>query len=435
MKKALVITYGCRQNLSDSEKIKGVLQNMNYEFCENPEDADLILFNTCAVRAGAEDRVYGNIGALKKLKLQNPGLIIAVCGCMTSQRRVAAKIKKSFPHVNLIFGTNSVHLLPQMLNNAENTHIFHEREDDDVYENIPSLRENKIVANLPIMFGCNNFCSYCVVPYVRGRERSRKTEDIINEARILAARGYKELQLLGQNVNSYSGDLNFPQLLSKLAKINGIERIRFISSHPKDFSPELISVMADNKKICKQLHLPFQSGSDRILKKMNRTYTRAHYVGLIESVRRAIPDIAISSDVIVGFPNEEQSDFEDTLSLINKLRLDMLFTFIYSKREGTPAAKMEPILSMEQTKSNFLRLTQAQAKISAEINGKLVGTVQDVLAEGYSKNNKDVYCGRTDGGKIVNFTSHENINFGDVLPIKIQNATAWALGGCYAERY
>ncbi|GHV16223.1 tRNA-2-methylthio-N(6)-dimethylallyladenosine synthase [Clostridia bacterium] len=430
-KKALIITYGCRQNTSDSEKIKGVLQSIGYEFCDKQIDSDLIIFNTCAVREGAEDRVYGNIGALKALKLKKPDLVIAICGCMAARSEVADKIKRSFSHVNLVFGTNAIHKLPQMLAQSESGRVFAKEEDEEIYENLSTIHDSKVIANVPIMYGCNNFCTYCIVPYVRGRERSRNAEDIINEVRNLAKNGFKEILLLGQNVNSYSSTIDFPELLLALSEIDGIARIRFLSSHPKDFSPKLITAMSRSSKICKQLHLPFQSGSDKVLEAMNRKYTRAHYIELINMARQAMPNIVISTDTIVGFPSETQADFEETLSLVQELRLDMLFTFIYSKRSGTPAADIPQILSNSQIKENFSRLLKAQEVISIAINKNLISSTQAVLVEGISKNSTSAYTGRTDGGKIVNFTSDNPVNEGDILPIEIINSTPWALGGIY----
>jgi tRNA-2-methylthio-N6-dimethylallyladenosine synthase len=430
MKKAMIITYGCKQNESDSEKIKGVLQSIGYELCEEQADADLIIFNTCAVREGAEDRVYGNVGALKSLKTRKPGLIIGVCGCMAARPEVADKFKHSFPHVNLVFGTNAIHNLPQMLEQASVRRVFATSEDEEIHELSEMVRDSKVTANVPIMYGCDNFCTYCIVPHVRGRERSRKAEDIVTEVKVLAEDGYKEILLLGQNVNSYNdGDIGFPELLEKLCEIDGIRRIRFISSHPKDFSPELIRVMASNQKICKQLHLPFQSGSDKILADMNRNYTCAVYIESINAAREAMPGLVVSSDVIVGFPTEEQENFEDTLRLIEELRPDMLFMFIYSKRSGTPAAEMEQVMPEEQVKANFNRLLEMQKKIAGEINDGLVGKTYEVLATGMSKTDKNVYTGHTDGGKIVNFISENVVSEGEFIQVKITSATPWALGG------
>ena len=430
MKRAMIITYGCKQNESDSEKMKGVLRGMGYEICEKQVDADLIIFNTCAVREGAEDRVYGNVGALKPLKIRKPELIIGVGGCMSARPEVAERLKKSFSHVSLVFGTNAVHDLPRLVAEAERGRVFVGNENEEIHELVGAVRESKVIANVPIMYGCDNFCTYCIVPHVRGRERSRKVADIIEEVRGLAAEGYKEVLLLGQNVNSYKdGGIGFPALLEEICKIDGIRRIRFTSSHPKDFSSELIRVMAENEKICKQLHLPFQSGSDKILSDMNRGYTRQQYIDSINAARAAMPKLVVSSDVIVGFPSETQEDFEDTLSLISELRLDHLFTFIYSKRSGTAAAEMESVLDEEQVKANFQRLLKEQERIGGEINGKLIGEVFEVLVEGMSKTDKSVYTGHTNGGKLVNFTSSEAINEGEMVQVRITDSTPWTLKG------
>ena len=364
MKKAYVRTYGCRQNHSDSEKIVAALELQGYAIVGEVELADLIIFNTCAVRKGAEERVYGNIGALKPLKKQKPHIKIAVCGCMAMRAEVQERLRKSYPYINLVFGTNDIHNLSENLEKAEKKRIFLQNNDENVHE-LQSRHEHKVIANVPIMYGCNNFCSYCIVPLTRGRERSRQASAIIDEIRGLAVKGYKEVLLLGQNVNSYHSppslrggtqsvptkqSSDFPDLLLRISQIDGIKRIRFISSHPKDFSDMLLDVMADSDNICKQLHLPFQAGSNKVLADMNRKYTREHYIGLIEKARAKIPNLTITSDVIVGFPTETQDDFEDTYRLVEDLRFDGLFTFVYSKRSGTSAAEMAFVLSKEQIK-------------------------------------------------------------------------------------
>ncbi|MCL2739852.1 MAG: tRNA (N6-isopentenyl adenosine(37)-C2)-methylthiotransferase MiaB [Oscillospiraceae bacterium] len=459
MKKACVITYGCRQNISDSEKIEAALEQQGYSIIEETAEADLVIFNTCAVREGAEERVYGNIGALKALKKTQPGMKIAVCGCMAARSEVQEKIKKSFPYVNLVFGTNDIHNLQELLEKAEKKRTFKANDNEQVHELESRRQKGGVIANVPIMYGCNNFCSYCIVPHVRGRERSRAAADILNEIRNLAEEGYKEVLLLGQNVNSYKETtpspsapplrrmgIDFPELLCKVAEVDGIERIRFISSHPKDFSDKLIEVMASNNKICKQLHLPFQAGSNKVLADMNRGYTREHYISLIEKARAAMPNLAITSDVIVGFPTETQEDFEQSLELIKFLKLDSLFSFIYSKRSGTPAAEMDFALSQEQIKANFERLLAVQEKIASEINAKLLGTYQEVLVEGKSKNNENMWQGRTDGGKIVNFAAGDFVGDdgncpakqradchpplqGSIVQVYIESTSPWALSG------
>jgi tRNA-2-methylthio-N6-dimethylallyladenosine synthase len=430
-KYAYIITYGCKQNESDSERIKGILKNEGYDFCNSADEADLILFNTCAVRENAEKRVFGNIGVLKAQKMSNPDLLIGVCGCMVQQPHIAERIKKRFEHIDFVFGTHAIPRLPQILHSAISQRVFDIDAKEAIHEDIPVVRDSVIIANVPIMYGCNNFCTYCVVPYVRGRERSREEKDILAEIEGLAAQGCKEVLLLGQNVNSYGKDNNqssFPNLLKKINKTEGIERIRFISSHPKDFSDELIDVMAKSEHICKQLHLPFQSGSDNVLKAMNRRYTSEQYLKIIEKARSLMPDLTITSDVIVGFPTETQEDFEKTLELINKVQFDSLFTFIYSPRVGTKAAEMQSVLSDEQIKENFETLLKLQQDISYRKNQKLKGTMQKVLVEGESKTNPDYLTGRTDGGKVVNFTGDKSL-VGKVIDAKITSVATWSLGG------
>ncbi len=430
-KKALVITYGCRQNENDSEKIRGMLAEEGYSFCEAYDDADLVIFNTCAVRENAEQRVYGNVGALKAYKERKPGMLIGICGCMVQQEGEAEQIKKRFRHVDFVFGTHAIARLPQILHEAENNRVFDTEETVGIYEDIPIKRDSVLVANIPISYGCNNFCSYCVVPYVRGRERSRLPRDILKEAKALASQGCKEVLLLGQNVNSYGNDngvMSFPQLLRQVNEIEGIERIRFISSHPKDLSDELIDAMAECEHVCAQLHLPFQSGSDRVLKEMNRKYTSADYLKIIEKVKAKIPNVALTSDVIVGFPTETQEDFEDTIRLINTVGFDTLFTFIYSPRRGTPAAKMIPVLSQEQIKANFERLVDVQNGWSLKKNKELENKVVRILVEGASKNNPDTLSGRTEGNKIINFKGDKSL-IGEFVNVKVTKVLTWSLEG------
>lgn len=426
-KKAHVITYGCQQNENDSERIRGILLDMGYTTIDTNDDADLIIFNTCAVRDNAEQRVYGNIGALRNLKDKKPHMLIGVCGCMTQQQHVADYIKKRFSHVDFVFGTHAIYKLPQILYSAAEQRVFDLEEMEGIVENLPHNRESSVVATVSVMYGCNNFCTYCIVPYVRGRERSRKPEDIIKEVEGLAAQGYKEVTLLGQNVNSYS-ELPFSQLLNMVSEVSGIERIRFISSHPKDITNELIDTIAENPKVCKSLHLPFQAGSSKVLADMNRRYTKERYLEIIKSLKEKVPNIALTSDVIVGFPTETNEDFEHTLDVVRQVEFDMLFTFIYSKRKGTPAEKMEFALPAEEIKKNFDRLVSLQTEISARKNKALEGTVQKVLVEGYSKNNKEFLTGRTDGGKIVNFPEDKSL-IGDIVGVKITNSAPWWLAG------
>jgi len=428
--KAKIITYGCRQNVSDSEKIAFVLENIGYTITDEENDADLVLFNTCAIRDNAEDKVYGNIGLLKRVKSERPDMLIGICGCMAKQAHVAEKIKKSYPYVDMVFGTNSIHLLPEIIHSAHVQRIFKtENEDDLIHEELVSKRTSVLISNVPIMYGCNNFCTYCIVPYVRGRERSRKTTDIVKELKGLAAQGCKEILLLGQNVNSYrDDDTDFCDLLEKSCEIAGIERVRFMSSHPKDFSDKLIETIARNPKICRQIHLPFQSGSDNVLRAMNRSYTKAKYIDTISKLRKAVPDIALTSDIIVGFPTENQADFEETLQLVRDVEFDMLFTFIYSARKGTKAEEMPRVLSESEIKRNFQRLLDVQEEISYKKNQPMLSRTFDVLVEGISKNNENVLTGRTEAGKIVNFNGTADL-IGKIITVEIKAIHSWHLEG------
>ncbi len=431
---AFVETYGCAQNENDSEHIKGMLFDMGYDFCQSAEEADLVIFNTCAVRENAELRVFGNLGALKHAKRKKPSMIIGVCGCMVQQEHIAEQIRKKYKHVDMVFGTHVVYKFPQILSQAlaENRIIDIEDSEGRIFEGVTSKREAPPLAKIPIMYGCNNFCTYCIVPYVRGRERSRSAENILAEVRDVAALGYKEVMLLGQNVNSYGNDLSkglsFAQLLEQVAKIQGIERIRFMTSHPKDISQELIEVMAREKKICKQLHLPVQCGSDRILKKMNRSYTRDKYLDIVRRVKAKMPEIVLTTDIIVGFPGETNEDFEETMSILKEVEYDMIFSFIYSKRKGTPAAEMEDCLSPEEKHRNFERMVAFQNEISKRKNDAYFGRTEKVLVEGHSKTNPEFLCGRTEGGKIVNFRGDAALT-GEMVDVKITEVKTWSLIG------
>ena len=432
--KAFVETYGCAQNENDSERISGMLFDMGYGFCEDAKDADLIIYNTCAVRENAELRVFGNLGALKHLKAKKPELIIGVCGCMVQQEHIAEQIKKKYKHVDMVFGTHALWRLPELLaETMENGRAFDvHTSDGEIFEGITTKREKSPLAKIPIMYGCNNFCTYCIVPYVRGRERSRTVDSVLKEVREVAALGYKEVMLLGQNVNSYGNDLSdgisFAKLLEEVCTVDGIERIRFMTSHPKDISDELICVMARNDKICKQLHLPVQCGSDRILKKMNRSYTRDKYLDIVRKVRQAMPDIVLTTDIIVGFPGETNEDFEETMSILREVEYDMIFSFIYSKRKGTPAAEMEDCLSAEEKHQNFERMVAFQNEISKRKNDAYLGRCEKVLVEGLSKTNPKFLSGRTDGGKIVNFRGEEGMT-GEIVNVRITEIKTWSLIG------
>lgn len=427
-KTAYVITYGCIQNENDSERIRGMLLEMGYTLTNDNKNADIIIFNTCAVRDNAEQRVYGNIGALKIVKENNPQMLIGVCGCMSQQQHVASYIKKRFPYVDFVFGTNALERFPQIIYSAQSRRVFDVEESDGlIVENLPHNRQSAVVATVSIMYGCNNFCSYCVVPYVRGRERSREPHDIIREVEGLAAQGCREITLLGQNVNSYS-KLDFADLLDLVSEVDGIERIRFVSSHPKDITDKLIDTMEKNPKVCKQLHLPFQAGSNKVLSDMNRKYSKEQYLDIIKMAKEKIPHIALTSDIIVGFPTETNEDFNHTIDIVSQVEFDMLFTFLYSRRKGTPAESISPVLTKLQIKDNFDRLIKVQNAISRKKNKELEGTVQSVLVEGISKNNENALTGRTDGAKIVNFIGDKSL-IGEFVDVKIIKASTWSLLG------
>ncbi len=385
---AFVRTFGCQQNVSDSEHIKGMLEEMGFGFTEEAGEADFILFNTCAVREHAEDRVFGNVGALKAYKRRRPHLLIAVCGCMVQQPHNSARLREHYPFVGLVFGTHVLHRLPELMASAlASRKPIHETPDCDgvLVEGIPVHRDGDFKAWLPIMYGCNNFCTYCIVPYVRGRERSRDPEAILQEARELVAAGYKEITLLGQNVNSYgkgeAHGVDFPELLRRINAIEGDFLIRFMTSHPKDASPRLFDTIAACEKVSRHFHLPFQSGSNRVLKDMHRGYTREQYLDLVRYARKVIPDIAFTSDVIVGFPGETREDFEQTVSLIREVEFVSLFTFIFSPRKGTPAAAMDDPISAEEKTAWFTEMNRVQEDIAAERLARMVGTQRRALIE------------------------------------------------------
>lgn len=385
--KAHIVTFGCQQNVSDSERIKGMLTLCGYTLTEDISKADFILFNTCAVRGHAEDRVYGNVGAVKKYKKANTNLILAVCGCMAQQQSVADKFKKSYPYVDMVFGTQQHHRLPEFIyRRMIGKRVFELTLDNaDIVENIPICRDQTLKGWLPIMYGCDNFCTYCIVPYVRGRERSREPDEILREAKAMIDSGFKEIMLLGQNVNSYGKglkcDINFAKLLRQINDIPGDFRIRFMTSHPKDCTIELLDAIRDCKKVERHIHLPFQSGSSKILKQMNRRYDRESYLSLIKAARERIPDVEFTSDIIVGFPGESYEDFCETLSLIKQVKFTSLFTFIFSPRDGTPAAAMPDPISREEKGKWFDELLKVQDEISKELNGSLVGKEMRILCE------------------------------------------------------
>ncbi len=428
-------TWGCQMNEEDSEKLSGMLKNIGYVKAETKENADVIIFNTCAVRENAELKVYGNIGALKKLKEAKPDLIIAICGCMMQQKGMADNIIKKYPFVDIIFGTHNSYKFPEYLNRAKQegkSVIEVVDKEEGIVEGIPVDRKSDIKAFVTITYGCNNFCTYCIVPYVRGRERSRQPEEIIKEIKSLVAVGYKEVTLLGQNVNSYGKDLdkdiNFAKLLRMVNDIEGLERIRFMSSHPKDLSMEVIYAIRDCEKVCNQIHLPVQSGSTNILRKMNRSYTREQYLELVRNIKREIPNVALTTDIIVGFPGETEEDFLDTLNLVKEVEYDSAFTFIYSRRKYTPADKMEDQIDDAIKHDRFNRLVQVVNEISAKKNMEYQDKVVKVLVEGKSKNDETKLSGRTETGKLVNFTGNED-SIGKIIEVKITQALTFSLNG------
>ncbi|MBE7041104.1 MAG: tRNA (N6-isopentenyl adenosine(37)-C2)-methylthiotransferase MiaB [Ruminococcaceae bacterium] len=434
--KALVITYGCQQNENDSERIRGMLKQMGYDFTEEKEEADLILYNTCAVREGAEQRVLGNVGALVHEKRRRPNLLIGICGCMMQQEHMAKTIKQKYKHVSFVFGTHTLHKFPQILwtaLNEEKTVISVEDSEGVIAEDVPVYREGSPKAWVSVMYGCNNFCTYCIVPYVRGRERSRQPENVLAEVRELVQKGVTEITLLGQNVNAYGKDLpediDFADLLSQINQVEGLKRIRFMTSHPKDMSQKLIDTMAACHKVMPQLHLPFQAGSDRILKEMNRRYTQTQYLDLVARVKKAMPGISMTTDIIVGFPNETKEDFEETIKVLEAVRFDSVFSFIYSKRQGTPAAIMEDSISNEEKHANFDRLLEVQNRISREINDSCFGKTFELLVEGESKTDENMLTGRTPEGKIVNFPKEDGISVGDYIHVTVTKTNTWSLLG------
>ncbi len=431
---AFVRTYGCQQNVADSEHIKGMLAQSGFDFVDEPDNADFILFNTCAVREHAEDRVFGNVGALKNLKRKYPHTLIALCGCMMEQEHVADKIYKSFPFVGLVFGTHALHRFPELMYSAllNGKRVFERGNDDQkVYEGIPVRRDGTFKGWLPIMYGCNNFCTYCVVPHVRGRERSRDSKIIVSEAQQMIQSGYKDITLLGQNVNSYGKtldeDTNFASLLSRIDSIDGDYWLRFMTSHPRDCSKELIDTIASGKHISKHLHLPFQSGSDRILKAMNRHYDRKKYLETINYAKEKIDGLSLTSDIIVGFPGETYEDFKETLSLIKEVEFTSLFTFIFSPRKGTPAEKMDDPVPYEEKSKWFRELLDVQEEIAARRCASMVSNVERVLVEREAGENGELEA-RTSGNIVVRIKAPKDL-IGTFQNVKITNARNWILDG------
>lgn len=435
MKKYLISTFGCQMNEHDSEKIAWILEGMGYISTDDREEADIIIFNTCAVRKSAEDRVFGQLGELKELKRRKPNIILGLCGCMMQREDIRTYFLSKHKHIDLVFGTNNIHKLPQLLQrHMETGEVIIDIIEDtrEIEESIHANRKYSYKSFVNIMYGCNNFCTYCIVPYTRGREKSREPEDIINEIMELASNGTKEVTLLGQNVNSYGNTLEyeytFTDLLRDINKIDGIERIRFMTSHPKDLSEELIKAYGQLDKLCPHLHLPVQSGSNSILKSMNRKYTREDYLAQIKKVRDINPNIAITTDIIVGFPGETDEDFNDTLGLVKEVGYDSAFTFLYSIREGTIAAKMEDQVPEEIKHKRFQQLLDTLHPIGLELNEKLLGTVQDVLVEEISKNDSTVLSGRASNSKLVHFKGSEDL-IGKIVKIKINSVKTFTLEG------
>lgn len=433
--KAIVRTFGCQQNEADSERLAGMAEAMGYEITDDEHEADLILVNTCAIREHAELKALSITGQFKHLKAANPNLIIAICGCMVTQEHRLSDIKNRYPYVDFLFGTGEIHRFPEFLFKALSEHkrfFTVEETEGTLAEGLPIRRASRFKAWVSIMYGCNNYCTYCVVPYVRGRERSRKKEDVLEEIKTLVDSGYKEITLLGQNVNSYGKDLgynyDFADLLRDICKIPGDFTVRFMTSHPKDATHKLIDTIAENPKIARHFHLPLQSGSTKILTAMNRRYTKEAYLELVRYMKEQIPDIALTTDIIVGFPGESEEDFEETLDVLRKVRYDNIYSFIFSPRRGTPAEKMDVQIPYEVASERFERMLALQHAISNEINTALVGTVKRVLVEGKSKTDESMYTGRCESGRLVHFAADNDLT-GENVNIKIERADTFALFG------
>ena len=437
--KYLILTMGCQLNENDSEKLCGMMEDMGYSKTDDLQEADLVVFNTCCVRENAEDRLFGKLGEVKKVK-EKRGTIIAIGGCMMQEKHIVEKLKQSYPFFDIVFGTHTLHKFPEDIYNKiiDNKRIEDILDiDGEIIEGLPIKRNDNIKASVTIMNGCNNFCTYCIVPYVRGRERSRNPEDILNEVRELAKQGYKEITLLGQNVNSYlrsgkkdfeSKITSFAELLRAVNKIDGVERIRFVSPHPKDFTDDVIEAIRDCDKVSKIVHLPLQSGSTQVLKAMNRKYSKEQYLALANKMKEMIPGVVFSTDIIVGFPGETEEDFEDTLDVVRQIKFEQVFMFIYSRRVGTPGDRMENQIPEEIKHERFNRLKELVESQIAENNQKYVGTVQKVLVEGFSKTNSSLLTGRTDSNKVVNFEGCEEM-IGNMVNMKIVSEHMWYLKG------
>ena len=433
---ASVHTFGCQMNARDSEKLIGILEKIGYEMTED-EHAELVLYNTCTVRDNANQKVYGRLGFLNTIKKKNPHMKIALCGCMMQEPSVVEKLQKSYRFVDLVFGTHNIYKFAELLaSSLESDRMIIDiwKETDKIVEELPADRKFFFKSGVNIMYGCNNFCSYCIVPYVRGRERSRKPEDILQEIRLLVQDGVVEVMLLGQNVNSYGKNLEHPisfaELLQEVEKIEGLERIRFMTSHPKDLSDELIEVMKNSEKICRHMHLPLQSGSSRLLKIMNRRYTKEQYLALVEKLRNAIPDISLTTDIIVGFPGETEEDFRETLDVVRKVRYDSAFTFIYSKRTGTPAAVMENQVPEDVVKERFDRLLQKVQEISKRTSSRFEGQTMPVLVEQVNEQDSRLLTGRLSNNLLVHFPGTENL-IGKIIDVKLEESKGFYYMGSY----
>ena len=441
-KKYNIITFGCQMNEHDSETISGMLQQEGCEETSVKEESDITIINTCSIRENADKRFFGTLGQLKKIKEKNPGYMACVCGCMMQQPHIIDAIKEKYPWVDIIFGTHNIDRFPELLEKAymdkeSVLEVFEDR--NEIVEGLPAKRLFKHKSFVNIMYGCNNFCTYCIVPYTRGREKSRAPEDILNEIKKLADDGVKEVTLLGQNVNSYSGvdekkqKWDFADLIYTINDIDGIERIRFMTSHPKDLSEKLIKAYVDCEKLCNYIHLPVQSGSSSVLKRMNRKYDRKKYLELVEKLREAVPDITISTDIIVGFPGESEEEFEDTLSLVKEVKYDSAFTFLYSVRKGTPAAEYDNQIPEDIKHKRFERLVEAVNEESRNKNACYKGRVEKVLVEGFSKKNDDTLTGRTEGFKLVDFTGSKEF-IGKIANVEITEGKTFSLSGKIIEK-
>lgn len=436
-KKYICVTWGCQMNEHDSENLSAMLEEMGYETTDEEKDADLVIYNTCAVRENAELKVYGNLSHLKIYKDKNPDMTIIVCGCMMQQKHIADEIKSKYTHVDIVFGTHNIYKFPEMLYRHlqdRDKRIFEIwNTDGTLVEGLPGIQKFDVKSYVNIMYGCNNFCTYCVVPYTRGRERSRDHKNITDEVKRLVSEGKKEIILLGQNVNSYGNTLSekfsFSNLLEELNEIDGLERIRFMTSHPKDLSDDLIFAMANLSKVCENLHLPIQSGSSAILKKMNRHYTKEDYYNLIDKLKNKIPNITLTTDIMVGFPGETEEDFLETLEVVEKVRYDSAFTFLYSMRDGTPAARMKNQISEDIKADRFKRLLASVNKIAMEKNAEYKDKTVEVLVESLSKRDKNKLTGRTRANKLVNFTSPDKEIIGKIVQVKITEPKSFSLNG------